>query len=56
MRARLLFLATAITLPAAPAFAGVAVSTPGPEAGAGLAALALLGAGYTWMRARSRRG
>lgn len=56
MRARLIFLATAITLPAAPAMAGMVISTPGPEAGAGLAALALLSAGYTWMRVRARRG
>lgn len=54
MRNRILFAAMAIAIPASPAFAGVAV-TPGPEAGAGLAALALLGTGYTWMRARASR-
>lgn len=54
MRDRLFIIAAAITIPAAPAFAGVA-ATPGPEAGIGLGALAALGAGYTWMRARARR-
>lgn len=54
MRTRLFFAAAIAAVPAAPAFASVAVA-PGPEAGAGLAALAVLGAGYTWMRARSAR-
>ncbi|WAT18977.1 hypothetical protein OZN62_05255 [Aurantiacibacter sp. MUD11] len=54
MRGRLFFIAAAITVPTAPALAGV-VAAPGPEAGIGLGALAALGAGYTWMRARARR-
>ena len=54
MRTRLIFAAAIAAIPASPAFAGMAVA-PGPEAGAGLAALAALGAGYTWMRARKAR-
>ncbi|MCB2067639.1 MAG: hypothetical protein KDE15_13485 [Erythrobacter sp.] len=56
MRARLLFVVTAIALPVFPAMAGLPVSTPGPEVGAGLGALAALSAGYTWLRVRARRG
>ena len=38
---------------ATPAFAGVPV--PSPEIGAGLAAMALIGAGYAYLRRRSAR-
>lgn len=51
MKTKFAFIAAAITI-AAPAQAGSLAPTP--EAGAGLAALALLGAGYAWMRRRTR--
>ena len=54
MRIRLIFAAAIAAVPASPAFASAMVA-PGPEAGAGLFALAALGAGYTWMRARKAR-
>ena len=38
---------------ATPAFAGTVV--PSPEIGAGLAAMALIGAGYAYLRRRSAR-
>ncbi len=38
---------------AAPAFAGTVV--PSPEIGAGLAAMAVIGAGYAFLRRRSAR-
>ena len=38
---------------AAPAFAGLSV--PSPEIGAGLAAMAVIGAGYAYLRRRSAR-
>lgn len=38
---------------ATPAFAGSAV--PSPEIGAGIAAMALIGAGYAYLRRRSAR-
>lgn len=51
MTSRILF-AAAIAAIAGPAHAGFAAPTP--EAGAGLAALAMLGAGYAWLRKRAR--
>ena len=45
-------LGLAIAATSTPAFAGVIVPTP--EAGAGVASLALLGAAYAWMRRRQR--
>lgn len=38
---------------AAPAFAGTAV--PSPEIGAGIGAMALIGAGYAYLRRRAAR-
>jgi len=38
---------------ATPAFAGV--PTPSPEIGAGIAAMAVIGAGYAYLRRRSAR-
>ena len=43
-----------LAMTATPAFAGVAV-VPTPEAGAGLASLAVLGAAYTFMRRRKNQ-
>ncbi|MCP5395616.1 MAG: hypothetical protein H6918_02590 [Sphingomonadaceae bacterium] len=51
MKTKLAFL-LATGMIATPALAGSAAPTP--EAGAGLVALALIGAGYGWMRKRSQ--
>lgn len=46
-------LLAALSLVPAPALAGTVV--PGPEAGIGLTAMVLIGAGYTYLRRRSTR-
>lgn len=46
-------LITSLAAMATPAFAGTVV--PSPEIGAGLAAMAVIGAGYAFLRRRSTR-
>ena len=53
MKAKIFFAATLTAFAASPAFAGVPV--PGPEAGIGLASMALAGVGYVWLRKRVGR-
>lgn len=48
-----LFLSAVLAAFSTPALAGVVV--PGPEAGAGLAAMAMVGAGYIFLRRRRLR-
>lgn len=40
---------------ASPAFAGIVPAAPGPEAGVGIAALAVAALGYRYLRRRSGR-
>ena len=40
---------------ASPAWAGMVTPTPDPEAGIGIAAMSLLGAGMVWLKRRNRR-